>query len=222
MIELVGVQQTYGARTVLDIPHLAFQPGERTALLGANGSGKSTLLSILSGQLAPSAGRVAFGDIAPRDVGYLPQKPYAFDLTVLQNVRLACGGDTERARAALARVGMGEMANARGSRLSGGETQRMALARLLARDWRALLLDEPASAADLNAGDAIERALLAYAAETGCAILFATHAPGQAKRLASRVVVLENGRVAEDGDAADVIDAPRSVAAQTLLNRWRG
>lgn len=219
MIELYNLQKRYGRRTVLDISALSFEPGVRYALIGQNGCGKTTLLRLLAGTLAPDGGQIAGVDL--KTVGYLPQQPYAFDLSVLHNVTLALKNDREaqaKAMAMLGRLGLESLANARAARLSGGECQRMALARLLVKPWRLLLLDEPTSAADLRAGELIEAVLRDYARETGCTLVFASHAPGLAKRLSQRVVALDNGRVAETGLTEAVFTAPSSPVTQAFLD----
>ena len=223
MIDVPALQKTYGGRTVLDVPPLSLVPGERYALLGQNGSGKSTLLKLLSGTLTPDSGAAPTYGIARREIGYLPQSPYAFDLTVLQNVMLPLSGAADaraRAEAAIAQLGLTPLLHARGSRLSGGEAQRMALARLLVRPWKLLLLDEPTSSADVLATDLAVRALLAYHTETRCTLLFSSHAPSLARRLGTQAIVLDEGRVAEAGPAADVLSAPRSPAGRALLAYW--
>lgn len=224
MIELFGVQKTYGARTALYETDFRFAEGERYALIGANGSGKSTLLSLLAGTIRPTRGSVSCGGIPPDQIGYLPQSPYAFDLSVLQNVMLPLASRDKdakrRAMEILERLDLEKLANARGNRLSGGETQRMALARLLVKPWRALLLDEPTAAADLDATDQAEDALLDYAKANGSLVIFASHAPRQALRLGTQALYLHGGRVAEYGCAADVLLHPQTEAAQSFLRHW--
>ena len=223
MIELTNVTKRYGNRTVLHIPRLSLSDGGRYALIGPNGGGKSTLLRILAGELAPDGGEIA-SDIARMDAAYLPQTPYAFDLTVLRNVTIALAGarDGKRlAKEALAKVGLTDYLRARGNRLSGGETQRMMLARMIARPHKLLLLDEPTSATDISAGEGIELALLAYAEETGCTLVFSSHAPGQALRLATDVLMLDNGELAEAGPAERVLHAPGDPRTQAFLQHWR-
>lgn len=223
MITLRNIQKRFGGRLVLDIPALTIRAGERYALLGANGSGKSTLMNILAGLLKPDTGTVNTA-LAYEETAYLPQWPYAFDLTVLQNVQLPLGnGETARvqALAALERVGLTQMAKARANRLSGGETQRMALARALARPHRLLLLDEPTSATDIQANDLIERALLDYCAEHGCTLVISSHAPSQAHRLGTQAVLLDNGRIVEQGTAKDVLLHPQSAQARAFLRHWQ-
>ena len=220
MIAASGLQKSYDGRLVLDIPALRIASGERVALLGPNGSGKTTLLRLLAGTETADAGSIKLESPAC----YMPQTPYAFDCSVQKNVLLALpkmDGAEARAKRALSLVGMQDFAGARGNRLSGGERQRMALARVLAGDHRLLLLDEPTSSTDVAAADAIEKALLAYAAAQEATLLFSTHAPAQARRLATRVLVLSQGRVVEDGAPDEVMDHPASAEAAAFLRHWR-
>ncbi|MCI8477005.1 MAG: ABC transporter ATP-binding protein, partial [Oscillospiraceae bacterium] len=178
-----NVVKRYGARTVLDIPYLRLETGTRCGIIGTNGAGKTTLLRLLAGTLSPDSGTLSWEGAALR-CGYLPQKPYAFGMTVLGNVMLGLKGPKperqRRALEALAQVGLERLALARGNTLSGGEQQRMALARLLARPWPMLLLDEPTSAADLAGAELAEKALLAQPACQSGLLVFTTHNPAQA------------------------------------------
>ena len=197
--------------------------GQFISVVGSNGSGKTTLLRVLTGTLPPDEGTIRLEGIARGEIGYLPQKPYAFDLSVLQNVLLPLDGGAEaKARAvnALERVGIGHLANARAKRLSGGETQRLALARLLGKSWKLLLLDEPTSAADVGAVEQVELSLLGYARETGCALVYATHAPSQALRLGGRVLALSGGGIAEAGESEQVLRHPQKESTRVFLKSW--
>lgn len=224
MIEIRDLKKYYGSRLALDIPALTLENCERCALIGPNGSGKTTLLRILAGTLKQDAGTVSFGGVKKNEIGYLPQRPYAFDLSVLQNVMLPLHNEPnakERALLALERVGLVRLRRARASRLSGGETQRMALARLIVKPHRLLLLDEPTASADISANDLMERALLDYAGETGCMLLFSSHAPSQALRLGTRVVALHDGGIEEDGPATEVLKTPQAESTKAFLAHWR-
>ena len=224
MMELVNVQKRYGARVALDIQQLTIEPGERLAVIGTNGSGKSTLLRLLAGVLAPDTGTVQIANFSRGDIGYLPQHPYAFDLSVQKNVELALAGEADKtkiAQAALERVGLLHLAKARANRLSGGETQRMALARVLAKPRKLLLLDEPTASADIAAIELIERAILDYVAQTGCTLVFSSHAPSQAMRLSTRVLALDGGRIGELGDTAQVLQNPQAESTRAFLKSWR-
>lgn len=223
MIQLEHVQKKYDKRVVLDVEKLIIRAGERYALLGANGSGKSTMLAILAGVCKPEAG-VVRSSIAVSESAYLPQIPYAFDLTVLQSVMLPLGnGRTakEQAMAALDRVGLTHLAGAKANRMSGGEAQRVALARVLVKPYKLLLLDEPTSATDIAANDLIEAALLEYCAEHKCTLVVCTHAPSQARRLGTQAVFLNDGHIAEQGSADEVLLAPKSVSVKNFLQHWQ-
>ena len=224
MIELLGIQKSYGERLALDVPAFSFEVGGRYALVGPNGSGKTTLLRILAGTIKQDTGSIRYGDVKKNEVGYLPQKPYAFDRSVLENVLLALEPGPEAKKSALAAlelVGLGHLARAGGNHLSGGETQRMALARLIAKPHKVLLLDEPTAAADIQANDLMERALLAYAEKTGCTLIVSSHAPSQAMRLGQTVLALEGGRIGEFGSAEQVLQNPQKESTREFLRHWR-
>lgn len=224
MIELTNVQKRYGSRLALDLSALSIAEGERLALIGPNGSGKSTLLRLIAGAIVPETGVIQLGGLNRAEIGYLPQQPYAFDMSVLKNVELALEGGRERtnlAQAALERVGLLHLSKARANRLSGGETQRMAIARVLAKPRKLLLLDEPTASADIQAIDLIERALADYVAETGCTLIFSTHTPSQAIRLSTRVLALDSGTIGEIGETAQVMQVPQAESTQRFLKHWK-
>jgi tungstate transport system ATP-binding protein len=222
MIELHHIIKTAGGRTLLNIPRLAFAEGRRCALIGENGSGKTTLLRLMAGTLKPDSGSLV--NLPQQGMGYMPQSPYAFSFSVQRNVEMSLAGDEkmeEKALAALREVGLATLAQARGHKLSGGEAQRMAFARMIARPRPLLLLDEPTSSTDIRGMDRIEALLLRYAAQVGCTVIFSTHSPAQALRLAEEVVFLENGRVVEQGPAARVLKKPQAESTRLFLQHWR-
>lgn len=224
MIELSGIKKSYSRRCVLDVDSFVFEKGLKYALIGANGSGKSTLLRILAETLKPDFGTVVYSGGFHSDTGYMPQQPYSYGFSVLKNVMIAVKSRENAKRdalEALRRVGMEEFADKKGNRLSGGETQRMALARMIAVKRPLLLLDEPTSATDIAANDCIEAALKAYCNEVGATLIFSTHSPAQAQRVADMVVFLDNGRIAEAGTTGQVLLKPSSKAARDFLRHWR-
>jgi molybdate transport system ATP-binding protein len=216
-----------------------------TALLGPNGAGKSTVIAALAGLTALSEGRVAavgrvWEDVsagvrlAPRErrVGVAFQEPRLFPaLTALDNVAYGprCRGMSRpearrRAAAWLERLEGGHLASRRPAGLSGGEAQRVSLARALAADAAVLLLDEPLSAQDVEARGASRRALAdALTAFDGVALVV-THDPVEALTLAARIAVLEAGRLVQQGDAEALRRRPASpwVAALAGVNLLRG
>jgi len=176
----------------------------------------------MAGILAPDSGKLS--GLPLPGMGYLPQVPYGFGFSVRRNVEMALQGEKDapkHAMAAIKAVGLTSLADARGHKLSGGETQRMALARLVAKPRLLLLLDEPTSATDIRGMDLVEALLLRYARQTGCTLIFSTHSPAQALRLAKEVIFLEHGRVVEQGPAARVLKIPQSEATKLFLQHWR-
>lgn len=224
MIRFEGILKQYEGKKVLDISGLELASGCRYAIIGPNGAGKSTLIRILAGTLQPDSGRVHLPAEMEGGVAYMPQQPYAFGVSVLKNVMIAAEGSKqekmEKSRAALQSVGMEGFLSAKGNRLSGGETQRMALARMLVQKRSLLVLDEPASATDIAGNNLVEHALLRFCDEHGCTMVFSTHSPAQAARLADKVIMLYNGKVVEYGDAWHVLHNPDSDEAREFLKYW--
>jgi tungstate transport system ATP-binding protein len=201
-VQLKGVDLRYGPVQALQGVDLRIAPGERVALIGANGSGKSTLLRVLHGLLKASAGSVLRDSTLRQAMVF--QRPFALRATVLNNVALGLwlGGTPSRkaredALGALAKVGLGSVSLRNARTLSGGQLQRMALARAWGLQPHVLLLDEPTASLDPHAKRDVE-ALMADFADNGMTLVFASHNLGQVKRLATRVVYLEQGRVLAD------------------------
>ena len=221
MIEIADLRVVMADRTILDLPRLEIHAGRRYGLIGENGSGKTTLLRVLAGTLLPDAGNIRGLD--PRTMGYLPQSPYVFSFNVLRNVVLALQESPtaeKDALAALEKVGMASFTRHRADRLSGGEAQRVALARLLAKAHQVLLLDEPSSATDIRGMDAIEQVLLDYWESNACTLVFSTHSPAQALRLAQEVIYLEDGQIVEMGSADELLRSPKHPKTRAFLNHW--
>ena len=202
LVQLKAVDVRFGAARALDGVELRVAAGDRLALIGANGSGKSTLLRVLHGLVAPSGGSV-LRDSAVRQA-MLFQRPFVLRTSALANVALALWirgtgwkQAKEQALLALARVGLAEVALRSARALSGGQQQRLALARAWSLKPDMLLLDEPTSSLDPYGKREVE-ALMAEFAQGGMTLVFASHNLGQVKRLATRVVYLEHGRVLAD------------------------
>jgi tungstate transport system ATP-binding protein len=183
---------------------LTIQPGERVALVGANGSGKSTLLRLLHGLVEPTAGRV---HRAPQTrQAMLFQRPYLLRMSVQSNIALGLwlrGTAWREAKvlavAALERVGLAALCLRNARKLSGGQQQRVALARAWALSPDVLLLDEPTASLDPHAKREVEALMQEFSSQSAdLTLVFASHNLGQVKRLASRVIYLEQGRVLAD------------------------
>lgn len=208
------VRKTYDQVTVLDFPAFHLEPGTICALIGANGSGKSTLARILAGIL-PADGKNARFD-APEKVGYMPQKSYAYRMSVRSNIALG-GRDGEKARRLMESLQLTHLADKRADKLSGGETARMALARLLMKPFDLLILDEPTAAMDMETTALAEEQIRLYRQETGASILLVTHSLRQARRLADQVIFLQKGCLIESGSACQVLDNPKKAETAAFL-----
>ena len=208
---------------------LEVEAGRTTALIGPNGSGKSTVCSVVAGLLDAENGQVVLGGrvldgpgdfvrAGRRQVALLSQEPGIFThMSVLGNVvfALRCQGvsraeATRRARAELTAVGADHLASRPGGALSGGQAARVALARALATGPRLLVLDEPMAALDVTARQEMRRLVARRCAEEGLTLLLVTHDVLDLTALAEDVVVLDRGRVVEQGPTARVLSTPRS------------
>jgi len=216
---------------------LQIRPGEVVALLGANGAGKSTLLSLISGLIRPDSGRITLDEQVlvdvernvwvpahRRGVALLAQQALLFPhLTAAANVAFgprSKGSGKKEAKADAARwlaaVDATEFADRRPAQLSGGQAQRIAIARALAADPALLLLDEPMAALDVAVAPALRQLLRKVLRDTGRTALLVTHDLIDAMSLADRVVVLEVGRIVEDGPTRTVLTEPRSSFAARI------
>jgi tungstate transport system ATP-binding protein len=212
VMQLKAVDVQFGDARALSGVDLRVCAGERLALVGANGSGKSTLLRVLHGLTAPSRGSVL------RDSGVraamLFQRPYMLRTSAVNNVALGLwlrGTPWKRAKEqallALGRVGLVEASLRNARALSVGQQQRLALARAWSLQPGVLFLDEPTSSLDPNAKREVE-SLMAEFAQGGMTLVFASHNLGQVKRLATRVVYLEQGRVMADLPTHEFFNGP--------------
>ncbi|MBS0445412.1 MAG: phosphate ABC transporter ATP-binding protein [Proteobacteria bacterium] len=221
LFEMRRVDVRYGRVMALRDAGLSIRAGERVALIGANGSGKSTLLRLLHGLVPPAAGTLARH--APQRVqAMLFQRPHMLRASARSNVALAlwlrgtAWRHAERvAMGALERVGLADVATRNARTLSGGQQQRVALARAWATQPEVLLLDEPTANLDPAAKRDVE-ALIGEAAH-GRTLILASHNPGQVKRLASRVVYLERGRVLADLPVDAFFDGPLPAEAHAFV-----
>jgi tungstate transport system ATP-binding protein len=222
---LHGLDFTYSGQSIIDNVSLAIDARVRTVILGPNGAGKSVLMRLMHGLLLPTAGRMTWcgREQRPRQQAMVFQRPVMLRRSALGNVAYALGlagvpraQRLARARLALARVGLTDV-GARSARvLSGGEQQRLALARAWALEPQILFLDEPTASLDPGAAAEVE-GLIASIADSGTKIVMSTHNLGQAKRLADEVIFLDRGRVVEYTPATEFFRAPRSIEAHDFM-----
>jgi iron(III) transport system ATP-binding protein len=230
-----GLRVDYGDVPALRHLDLDVGPGEIVALLGPSGSGKSTLLHAVAGLVAPSAGEIwlagrrvanATASEPPerRDIGTVFQSfalwPHLDVLDTVAYPMRRAGRSRPRARADAAALldllGLGRLAHRRPAELSGGEQQRVGLARALARDAGLYLLDEPTAHLDAHLRAAFLGEVRARQRDSGAAVLYATHDAAEALALADRVALLDGGRLLQVGTPSQVYDEPVSAAAAAL------
>lgn len=208
LLDVEHLSVHYGASEVLRDVSLRVEPGEIVAIVGPNGSGKTTLLRVIVGATALASGRVA---AAPGLVmGYVPQRLHVdptLPITVARFLRLPGGAARADMRAALARAGVGELANRQMSQLSGGQLQRVLLARALVARPQLLLLDEPTAGLDQPGSAAFYQLIDEVRRETGCAVLMISHELHVVMAASDRVICL-NGHVCCQGTPEHVSSAP--------------
>jgi tungstate transport system ATP-binding protein len=217
-VNLQQVSVHWGTVHALEKVSLTLSAGECVALIGTNGSGKSTLLRLVHGLIAPTQGQVWC--LSSVQQAMLFQRPHLLRMSALNNMalglwldpqhRLTWNQALEAAWLALARVGLEDVAHHNGRTLSGGQLQRLALARAWARQPQLLVLDEPTASLDPHAKREVETLIHSFSqGRPDVSLLFASHNLGQVKRLASRVVYLEQGRVLADLPVDEFFDAKR-------------
>ncbi|MDY2679122.1 MAG: ATP-binding cassette domain-containing protein [Lentihominibacter sp.] len=223
-ITISNLRKSYDDRQVLDVKEGRVRSGSRTAIVGPNGAGKSTLLKIIAGLESPDEGAVLYdgnNQFPQMDVTLVFQKPYLISSTVEKNIAYPMklrGFSPEQVENRITELT--EELNLSGFRkqkswkLSGGETQKVALARALSFRPKLLLLDEPTANIDPYTTSEIERMLLSI---TDTTIIMVTHNLAQAKRVCDDIIMLHEGQIVETGRAAEVLTAPKSEKARRFI-----
>ena len=212
-MKTTAFSKTYSGRTVLTLPALELPSGQITAVIGPNGSGKSTFAKILAGIERADDKKPILTGIS---VGYLPQKSFPFRMSTEKNI-LQNGNDPARAAALMKALGIEALAGQSAKKLSGGETARMALCRILMRPYDLLILDEPTTAMDMESTLTAEKLIREISREQGCALVLITHSISQARRIADRVIVLHQGSLIEQGESVQVLNKPEQEKTKRFL-----
>ena len=236
MLTLEHIHVAFEKKTILDDISLTIEKGEVVAIIGPSGAGKSTLIKTMNGLVTPSAGKVIFDgmEMNPKNASAIRQKEtmvfQQFELfphlSVLANITLAPvtlhrldkKSAEEKALALLAQVGLADKASARPDTLSGGEKQRVAIARSLAMDPDMVLFDEPTSALD---PEMVKEVLdvIAALAQKGMTMAIVTHEMAFAKKAASRVLFVDEKHILEDGAPEEVFNHPQSERVKAFLSK---
>tara|TARA_R110002020_G_scaffold26460_58_gene85681 strand:+ start:11882 stop:12940 length:1059 start_codon:yes stop_codon:yes gene_type:complete len=232
-VTLTDIRKSFGPVEVLHGVSLAIAEGEFVSLLGASGCGKTTLLRTVAGLEAPTSGRVMIGgedvtELPPerRDIAMMFQS-YALlpHLSVAENVRFplrmrrigAREDQHERVREALETVHLGQMAERKPNQLSGGQQQRVALARAIVSKPQVLLLDEPLSNLDARLREDMQVELIEIHKRLGLTTLFVTHDQEEALSLSDRIVLINKGRIEQEGAPAQIYAHPATRFASSFL-----
>ena len=198
MTEIKGLKKIYGDRCVLDIESITINKGECVILKGHNGSGKSTLLKILAGTEKKTDGEISLDG----QVYYLPQQSLPFNRSVRSNILYCLEGDRKSKNGLCDRVlealNLKHLENKNAKPLSGGECQRLALARVLCRKADIILLDEPTSAADSESRRLINEIICRYRKETGCTLIMTTHTGELPEADNMRIIELCDGKIRKE------------------------
>jgi len=227
---ITGLRHRYGGRVVLDVPALDIARGETLAVIGPSGAGKTTLLRLLQFLERPTEGRIEYAGtpvVVPmpieisRTVTTVFQRSLMLDRSVRNNVafgrRLRGSREFADVDALLERLALKHLAKAPARSLSGGEMQRVALARAIATRADVLLLDEPAANLDPRNVTIVE-AMIKELQGRGTTLVLVTHNTHEARRLASRTLVLLDGQVVEVGSTATLFDSPSDPRTRTFLS----
>jgi tungstate transport system ATP-binding protein len=222
LLEDVGVRAN--DVTILDRVTLAFRPGPPTVVIGPNGAGKTTLIRLAASLATPSSGQLSWGGRPQTDgqrIAVVFQRPIMLRRSVAANVDYALpigarSGRRGRIDDLLEQVGLVHLRERPARRLSGGEQQRLALARALARDPEILFLDEPTASLDPASVRTVESVVRAVAA-SGVKVVMATQNLGQARRLAGEIIFLLRGRVHECASAETFFQAPGTPEAVAFV-----
>jgi len=226
-LRLERVSFVAAGKTIIDGVSLVLEAGPRTIILGPNGAGKSVLMRLCHGLLAPTSGQIDWA--RPERPGerrrqaMVFQRPVMLRRSALANVEYALGlagaegqDRARQARAALESVGLAELADRAARVLSGGEQQRLALARAWALRPEVLFLDEPTANLDPGASAEVERIIHTIHA-AGTKIVMTTHNLGQARRLGDEIFFLHQGRLVERSPVASFFTRPASAEAEAFI-----
>jgi len=217
-MKIAAFSKTFEGRRVLDFPGIELEKEKIYCIIGANGSGKSTFAKVLSGTITADNHQRPAGGIS---IGYMPQKHYAFRMSTRANILLG-KKDELRASELMNALQISHLAAKRADRLSGGETARMALARLMMRSYDLAILDEPTAAMDVETTGLAEKEILRYVRETGCTLVIVTHSLRQARRLADEVLFFHEGKLLERGTKQELLQNPKSPETRQFLDFYGG
>lgn len=229
-IRIEKVRRIYGKKIVLDIENMEFERGGIYGIIGPNGSGKSTLLKIIAGLEQSNFGSVYYNEEKLnnrllRYITYTKQNPYLLNTSVFENVayplrvrKYKKKDIIQRVNSILNEFGINDLRYQNATKLSGGESQKVALARAMVFDPKILLLDEPTANIDPNSIEIIEENILKKNKKLGTTIIVVTHNIAQAKRICDKIIFIKDGRIVEFNEAEKLIYSPENEETKRFLS----
>ena len=219
-MKVKNLKKTYDGKNVLSVEEFDFIPGKIYAIVGANGSGKSTFLKLLSGDIKSDIKSESFEAIGQK-LCYMPQKNYAFKMSTLKNILLTSSNikaDTPYALELMKDLKIDHLATQQASKLSGGETARMALCRIMLSNASIILLDEPTAAMDIESTVLSEELIRNYNRKNHATVIMVTHSINQAKRLSDELIFMKDGHIIEHGPTTCVLSSPVKEETKEFLD----
>ena len=219
MIIINDLIKKYNNTPFLNIPALNIEQGSAYAIIGTNGCGKSTLIKLVARIIKADSGIIEY----PQDINiaYMPQKSFAFNMSVKNNLSFCIKGSIKDKKIIvddiLGKLDLIGLKNAKASRLSGGELQKMALARTLAREHNIILLDEPTASMDISSVITAEKCIKEYIKRYNCTLVFATHSIQQAERLSDYAIFMDNGKIVEKNHTRTLLNNTKAIELKNFL-----
>lgn len=229
-INVKSLNKVYGNKAVVNIDTLTLSKGKIYGIIGPNGAGKSTLLRIMAGLEDATAGRMFYNesllnDRILRNVTYMDQRPYLLRTSVFNNIAYPLKirkydkkTIENKTREIMGEFKIGDLSSQLATSLSGGESQKVALARALVFEPQLLFLDEPTANIDPNSIELIEKVILKRNREKGMTPIIITHNMAQAKRLCDEVIFMDEGKIIEFGESKQVILDPQKESTRKFLS----
>lgn len=216
MININNIEKKLSPDFAIKTGELYIEKGERVALIGPNGSGKSTLLRFVAGIIKPDSGSVETGS---ERTGYQPQSPYIFKGSAEKNIIMGADKNADIDKI-IKECDIENLRKKDARFLSGGEKQRVCFARMLSGNYKTLLLDEPFSAADIESSAKMEKLLLKHCINNNTTLLISTHTPSQALRLATKIIIMNGGKIEEYSDIKK-LNNPESEFGRLFVSQWK-
>lgn len=231
-ITIESLNKKYGDRVVLNIDSLSLENGKIYGIIGPNGAGKSTMLRIIAGLEDTTSGSVLYNnmlkDSVIKSITYMRQRPYLLRTSVFNNIayplklrKYKKDIIDEKVIDIVKEFNLFDLRNQLATSLSGGEAQKVALARALVFEPKLLLLDEPTANIDPNSIELIEKEILKRNKDKNMTTIIITHNMGQARRLCDELIFMKEGKIVEHGKANQVISNPQNNETKRFLSLYK-